>query len=365
MPEDKTPMVKYPFARLSIWGRGEVVVQNPQDRSKMNKWIPTVYLGLVGMGYAHEYFSVIGGIIGVATPKTPDKDGSTTGKIVDFFLAMSFEPVSWFQIVAGHISPPSDRTALSGPFAMAAWNLPGVFLPGTAPLGPKTGAAIAGLSANNGGTIWGDISNGKFKYYVGTFLSDPQGDPVYCGRLNLNLLHGEPGFFHRSSYFGTNGDILAIGVAGQYQPNGSSYLVPSSVPETTLRSDYRGLDFDVLFEKRFGDTGGVLDIEGSFNIYDGRYERFNRAWFGLVSYVIPFKLGLGKLQPLVRVQQANDTHIGAAPDEIVTVLDAQVGYLILGNAVRGAIAYTRHINGENAIGNAIWFGFEVLKPAPP
>jgi hypothetical protein len=46
-------------------------------------------------------------------------------------------------------------------------------------------------------------------------------------------------------------------------------------------------------------------------------------------------------------------------------LDAQVGYLILGNAVRGAIAYTRHINNENAIGNAIWFGFEILKPAPP
>jgi hypothetical protein len=254
----------------------------------------------------------------------------------------------------------SDRSGLSGPFFMAAWKYPGSVLPGAPRIGPKTGS-FAGLSANNGGTIWGDLGGGRFKYYLGTYLSDPRGDPVYISRLNVNFLEREPGYFSNSSYYGRRGDILSLGVAGQYQRHGSSYVVPRSVPPTTIRADYFGFNADLLFEKRLGQRGGVLDVEGAFYLFEGKYERFNRAWFGLVSYLIPVKVGIGKLQPLVRVQQANDTHLGTAPDEIVTTVDAQVGYLIRGNKVRGALGYTRHINAQNLTGNNLWFGLQLTK----
>ena len=77
-----------------------------------------------------------------------------------------------------------------------------------------------------GVTAWGAPLGGHVKYYLGAYqLQDPTLSPLFSGRVQVSLLSPEPGWFHRTTYYGDR-DLVSIGIGGQIQNNGSVMAVP-------------------------------------------------------------------------------------------------------------------------------------------
>jgi len=152
-----------------------------------------------------------------------------------------------FNVWIGRMLVPSDRANFSGVWFEAPWFYPGVHFAGP-PVGPRQGPS----GRNDGLTVWGQFAGGLFKYYAGAYdLHKTAGTALISGRLNLSLINPEPGYYHSSTYYGGK-DLLAIGIGGQYQKDGS--------PGAMEVDDYSEFNADILFEKNFGE-GGVLDLE--------------------------------------------------------------------------------------------------------
>jgi hypothetical protein len=120
--------------------------------------------------------------------------------------------------------------------------------------------------------------------------------------------------------------------------------------------DYTGFNADVLFEKNF-EGAGVLDLEAAYYAFNGDYEPTDAGWYGVASYLLPNDVGGGKLQPLVRVQQAIPAADSADPS---TLIDAQLGYVVNSYATRFALGYRNGSAGGLDV-QAIYFGAQFLK----
>jgi hypothetical protein len=121
-------------------------------------------------------------------------------------------------------------------------------------------------------------------------------------------------------------------------------------------SNFNAFNADLLFEQG-SVTAGVLDLEGSFAKLWGDHELASYQFFALASYLMPIEIGIGKLQPLVRVQHAGKGKAMDAGD--FTSLDAQLGYIIDGFHARllGVYQYAK-VQGNTE--NAILFGVQLM-----
>jgi hypothetical protein len=196
---------------------------------------------------------------------------------------------------------------------MSPWNYPG-FYPGlAAPVGPKQGP----YGRNNGVTAWGQFMGGKAKYYIGAYdLDDSRVKRFYSGRVNLAILGTEPGFYHSSTYYGAQ-DILAIGGGFQYQTDGFAPGANLSI-----------FNADLLFEKNLG-GGGVVTFEGAYH-HSSDGNTFKNAYYLLGSWLTPEKLGIGKLQPLIRFQQTTDVDRWMLDTFVTYVVDDYFTRIALG-----------------------------------
>jgi hypothetical protein len=340
---------------VSMWGRVGTVASNGDkfDDLSQTAEVDALFAGKIhpNVSWQADFVGTYGG-------------GEQSGKAAVLDLIAKLEPDEAFNVWFGRMLVPSDRSNFAGPWFMAPWNYPGLS-------GPREGD----FGRNDGVTAWGQFSGGLFKYYAGAFNLHNQGQsPLYSARLNLSLINPEPGFYHSATYYGQ--DRLAIGVGFQYQKDGATPAgtpamgtMPAVGPAATF--DYTFINADVLYEKVLG--GGVLDVEGAFFKpivkdckdvagvtgpvcpSDGGGLFPKQGFFGLASFLIPAKVGIGKLQPLFRFQ-------GSSPKtgDMNTVIDAQVGYVIKDYAARLALGYQgQKIGGVKT--NGIFLGLQVQK----
>lgn len=217
----------------------------------------------------------------------------------------------------GRLLPPSDRSNLDGPFYLATYEFP---------LVSAYPAIFAGR--DNGVSVWGDIEGGCFKYQVGVFEGRDAGpntgdNRLYAGRLTVNLLDPEPGYYTQSTYYGDK-DILAVGLVGQFQNNGAGTAADGG--------DFTGGNIDILFEKKFAALGGgVVTLEAAYYVYDtggvaadpaGLHD--SDGFLVQAAYLVPCEVGWGKFQPHVRFQDLDG----------VQRLDVGVNYVIKGHDAR-------------------------------
>lgn len=242
-----------------------------------------------------------------------------------------------FNFWIGRFLPPSDRSNLDGPFYLNAWEFPFVQL----------GYPNIFQGRDDGAAIWGQLGGGVFKWQFGAFKGVegfPNGEDhlLYAGRLTLNLLDPEPGYYNASTYFGEK-RILAIGLAAMHQDD--------AVGTIATPRDFTGWSLDVLFEMPLGTdgSGGVVTLEGAhYNFDDDDAARIDPAglftpttrqgqsFFVLGSYLMPWSLGCGplkgRLQPYVRFQHYDrDFPAALAPEE---QWDLGVHYVIDGHNAR-------------------------------
>lgn len=340
-PEEPPPL------NVSIWGRVEAVLSTASSAPPVQPAgdsLDDIY------SFADFQIHTSGKVYGpvsftanfVAT-YNPDIQG--TAGLLDGIIQI--EPSDYFNIWLGRMLVPVDRSNFSGAWFAAPWFYPGFgFADPTVVTAPRQGP----FGRNDGITVWGQVEGGLLKYYAGAFdLYNVETSPLFSGRLALALLEKEPGYYNSSTYYGK--DILTLAVGGQYKKDGSATGMEGIAPD-----DYSELNADILFEKNF-EGAGVLDLEGAVYMFNGDYEPIDAGWFGVASYLLASDLGWGKLQPLVRVQQAIPSAEGA---DTSTLIDAQLGYVVNSYATRFALGYRTGSTGDLDV-QAIYFGAQFLK----
>jgi len=263
---------------------------------------------------------------------------------------------------AGRFLPPTDRANLDGPFYQTPYDYP---------FASNYPSLLAGR--DDGAAYWGQAGGGKLKWQVGMFNGIPTGtgigrqydavgnalgpnatgDYFFIGRVTVNLLDPEPGYYTQSCYFGDK-EILAIGITGAYQRDASGTAANPA--------DFSAGSIDFLWEHRFGNCG-VIDIEGAYYKYDygvlastaGAATAFGTANQGTsqyfqVSYLLPHDICFcgvsGRLQPFARYQYY-DRDFKAQAAALSTVasplfyegVDIGVNYVISGYNARTTLAW--------------------------
>lgn len=273
--------------------------------------------------------------------------GIETLQVLDGVIKFAFNDT--FNIWAGRFLPPSDRSNLSGPYYLNAWDFPFV---------QKYPAIFAGR--DEGAAIFGQFNGGQFKYQVGAFEGEgdsrtagpdgtlgnaddvvgPNGSDnlLFAGRLTLNLLDPEPGYYNSSTYYGGK-DVLALGVVVMTQSNGSGK--PATLG-TVKAGDFTGWNIDLLYENDLG-ASGVVTLEGAFYDYDrdGVATGEGDGYFALASFLFPNKIGsgpfAGQLQPMVRYQEFSNEGLTTGDH---TRLDLGLSHIINGHNARITATYS-------------------------
>lgn len=280
---------------------------------------------------------------------------------------VKLEASDLFNIWAGRFLPPSDRSNLDGPFFLNAYDFP---------LAQAYPARFAGR--DTGIAYWGQVKEGMFKWQAGAFegsnaASNQKDHPLFAGRLVLNLLDPEPGYYNSSTYYGSK-DVLAVGLAGMYQQDHSGTLGETN--------DFGGFNVDVLFEKKLTEdivdsqllTDGVATLEGAYYVYDdndldddfgnptlvgGPASRQGESFLILASFLFPTQFGVGvlqgQLQPYFRYQRYNRAL--DAPGLIESGIDTGVNYVLDGHNARISLFYSgQDPQGGSTIDSAVLAG---------
>lgn len=182
----------------------------------------------------------------------------------------------WF----GRFLPPSDRANLYGPFYSNNFF---VYQDGV-----QDGYPFVFQGRDNGIAYWGDFKTGPAKWKVSAgafdgFSADGDKSVIWGGRLQLDLWDSENGYYLNGTYYGDK-NLLAIAGATEAQGNRTAATV------------------DFLLEKKVL-NGGAVTVESEFSDYNGlggydaNYGNSSGA-YGLVSFLIPKQVGIGKFELL-------------------------------------------------------------------
>ncbi len=263
-----------------------------------------------------------------------DTDG-TNVRLLDAVIKLEFSDL--FNVWFGHFLPPTDRANLSGPYFQNAWNYP---------VGQHLYPSdYAGR--NDGIAYWGQAGGGKFKWQIGLFDVIGVTTPRIAGRLTLNLLDPEPGYYNSSTYYGSK-DILAIGAVLHHisEPGGD----PDADAQTLF-------SLDALYENDIGP--GTITLEPAFYAFGGADQ--GNSFSILASFLFAGKVGIGQVQPMFRLQQASwgedENFMNLGPDGSSTTIDAALNYIIDGHWAR-LTANLQHasvtIGAADAVTNTIF-----------
>jgi hypothetical protein len=263
-----------------------------------------------------------------------------------------------FHVWVGRMLTPSDRSNFSGPWFIMPWNYPGVFDDGY--VGPR-GTEEVGREV--GVTVWGDIGKGKLKYYLAALDLDSNfGDanmatqnPLFSGRLSYAFIGSEPGFYGSSTYYGSQ-DIVAIGVAGQYQKGYACTAGTWNCP-ITANDDLSEFNADLLVE--FAEDFGTVGAEAAYYHFDGDSIAYDDFFYVLAGYTTKNPVGPGKLNGSLRYQQAMSSPGGVTR----SLIEPSVAYLFKDYFAKLQLTYligtTTADEAEDYNYQALQLGFQI------
>jgi hypothetical protein len=302
-PPSPDPKAFSAGAWMRVGGR----IQNPSDPNSLNDfWLNELYLIAAFRGQFNDWLKwqinlngnipAPGNNMTFPSVSAPPANYPSIG-IQD--LIVKVEAHELFNVWAGRMLVPVDRTNLSGPWFINYWLYPGFFgnRPG-APIGPK----VSQNGRDNGITAWGQVNKGKFKYYLGAFNLDNHEhtvNPLVSARVVVDFLDPEPGYYNQNAYHGDK-DILALGAGFQYQKNGVASASNGLGNLTTF-------EIDGLADKKLG-AAGVGTVEAAGYFFDQR-QPVRRFFILGAGYVTPRPIGVGRLCPAVRYQFTQDPEL--------------------------------------------------------
>lgn len=269
-----------------------------------------------------------------------------------------FEFNEMVNLWVGRMLLPSERGELNGPFYHATFDgFRTPFFPADLSAnfnGPTAGGGGAGLyGRDNAATFWGKVHpfGTTHLLYVLSVSQGLRNGPnlgsslMYTGRVQWNFLNDEPnpGYYTSGTYYGTAGDIAAVGVSVQHQKDGAGNAAAASV------SDFTGASVDVLLEKVLPNNMGVFTFNGEFKRHWANYGTgafaggtaaqcfctFNgHSWTVYGLYLIPHEVGIGRFQPYVRFTSIDPLYSAMRQE-----WETGVNYIIAGHNARISAFY--------------------------
>jgi len=269
--------------------------------------------------------------------------GEGTIKVIDANVQFQLTPE--VAIWAGRFLSPSDRANMAGPFYS---------------MGGGYWANIVSRYGWNGGVIGRDegvavvssfledklaISFGAFEgdnifrfSGIGALEDENSGlavdQPMFAGRIQVNLLEGEPGYYGTGNYFGAK-DVLAIGLAARAKKDGAVSQVLDA-NGNNLTGDYESVSVDFLFEKK--NVGpGTFSAEAAYYYYDTDdvfLGEQGEAYSGGIAYLFDQKVGWGRFMPFVRYQElmadgaTSGVGVNTAGDRDTSRIEVGANYII-------------------------------------
>jgi hypothetical protein len=336
-----------PAASVHLFARVNTVVQGA-NRAKLNDYRFDSILVVPGFkGQVRPWFSYTFNAVGYAE----SFDGATL-RILD--ATAQFKPAEELQVWAGRLVVPFDRFNLSGPFRNLIWAFPGIY-DGR----PRIGGENSPFGRDSGAAVWGSIGGGTFKYYAMVHqLEHLERSPRFSGRVSLSLLDREAGYFVSSSYLGEK-TTIALGAGVQYQSNGRLQPSMDATQPPAVLGDLWAATGDVFVEKVLG-ASGTFTLEAAYYHYDEN-RALDRGYYGVLAYLLPWQLGVGKAQVGFRAQRAHASE--RAPEEHdLSGIDASASYLMNGFNLRLAADYSRQWLGDGRTSNAILLGLQFGQP---
>lgn len=280
-----------------------------------------------------------------------------------------FEFNEMVNLWVGRMLLPSERGELNGPFYHATFDgFRTPFFPADASTNFNGVSALGGgaglYGRDNAATFWGKVHpGGTHLLYVVSVSQGLRGGPntgsslMYTGRLQWNFLNDEPnpGYYTAGTYYGTAGDIAAIGASVQHQKDGAGNTATGNV------SDFTGASVDVLIEKVLPNNMGVFTFNGEFKRHWANYGAgaftnvggfnscfctFNgHSWTVYGLYLIPQEVGIGRFQPYVRFTSVDPLYSAMRQE-----YEYGVNYIISGHNARIS-AYGRYGDLETKLNN--------------
>ena len=286
--------------------------------------------------------------------------GARVGENFEIYEAIAqFEFDPEFNIWAGRMLTPSDRSNLDGPYFLSAWLYPGVVA--------QYPSQLAGR--DTGVTIWGKLMDQHLIYSAGAFeghnnykgASSQDDNLLYAGRIQYDFW-GEgmtPAYYTASTFYGK--DYLSLGFASQYQNNG--------VGSANAKGNYLAYNADLLWEKDLGVC--FLDLEAGIYKFDTDNKsdvskslisttpsitanvggiKQGKAYLLSSALLFPQQVGWGRLQPYFRYQKFDaDSTKGDGGILSVDVAssdtkqyDYGINYVIDGHNARLSATYTKN-----------------------
>ncbi len=258
---------------------------------------------------------------------SPDGNGDGL-RILD--AAIDYKLFDQVSVRAGRFLPSTDRSNLSGPMFINAWEFPFVQ--------HRNGYYDIFQGRDDGVTLYGDTGDDvQFKWSIGVFEGHNNvagDDDVWVvGRAVLNFLDKEEGYFNQSTYYGEK-EIAAIGVSFSNQDDAHA-----------AGADYTAWSLDVLYERPL-DSGGVLTAEAAYYDRDddddaAGFGRQGEGYFLLGSYLFSDSLSVGnlegRLQPSIRYQESDrdDPQAGDREHQV----DYSLNYIIHGHSARVSLVF--------------------------
>lgn len=274
---------------------------------------------------------------------------SSLGKFALLDLIAKLELTPWFNLWGGRLIVPAERQELNGPFYSSthdAYKTP--FYPSDFSVNYGTGGAGV-YARDHGVNLWGAVGpEGALQYVFGVFAGlqsasnfgpNQKDNPLFAGRVAYNFLSVEknPGYYTSGTYYGGGGDIFTLGVASQYQEDGSgSFAHPG---------DFFGVSGDALLELNLPNQG-VVTVNGEFKYFSADYDQaafadadvfpmFDGNSYSIAAlYLFPQVVGIGKFQPYGR-------YTGVQPDKSADRDELEFGlnYIIDGHNARASLFY--------------------------
>ena len=256
------------------------------------------------------------------TEYTGDTGGSADNKIQVLDAIARFEFSDELNIWAGRFLPPSDRANLHGPYYANEWSS---YIDGV-----QDGYASVAVGRDDGVAYWGQFLNDMVSVNAGAF-SIPStfgtANIVWAEKIQIDLWDAEKGYYVNGTYYGDK-DILAVGLAAQQLAKKNADTV------------------DFLMEKRLGDAG-MISVQGEFAKYTfgGYTGNSSDGGFGLVSYLFPQKIGIGKFEILAKYAKTTYDFTDALGDYLGSIGQktdiAEIGYIIKEFNARVSLFYNK------------------------
>jgi hypothetical protein len=245
-----------------------------------------------------------------------------------------FHTSPMFNVWFGRFIPPSDRDNYTGPFYANLWAMYHD--------GVQDGYPSIFQGRDNGIAYWGDFKAGitKIKVSVGAFDGSSLGtgstQVLAAGRVQIDFWDPEGGYYLNSTYYGDK-NLLAIAGATEAQ---------SSKTATTV---------DFLMERKVM-NGGAFTIESEYSNYNrlGGYNsdyRKSQGGYGLVSFLAPKPIGIGKVEFLGKFAEAQFTDgVPNFASNRQKTTDAEIGYIMKQFDAR-LFAFGENVTFNRGVGN--------------